>query len=263
MLSSLKKVLSKALGGRQDRRVQIRWVTRRSSSWLAEHVTSATVSPGQSRFSTEIERLANETNGAGAQPLWEGYADSNVGGETRKPEAVRTAVLMGEMYSWLVQRWKPEIVVEFGTAFGVSGMYFLAGLEINGRGRLLTFEPNEVWRPMAVRCLSAISGRYTSVSGTFEENVDKILANGERIDLAFIDAIHTSAFVRPQLEIVVARCSDRALIILDDINFSDDMRKCWHEVSRQDRFVSSLELGGRVGVLEFARGAAGSHGPTA
>jgi hypothetical protein len=71
--------------------------------------------------------------------------------------------------------------------------------------------------------------------------------------MAFIDAIHTSAFVMPQLERVVARCNDHALVVLDDIDFSDDMRDCWHRVSRDPRFVSSVALGQRVGMLEYAR----------
>jgi predicted O-methyltransferase YrrM len=132
-------------------------------------------------------------------------------------------------------------------------MYFLAGLETNGKGKLLTFEPNETWRRMAVACLEKIGTRFISTAGTFEATIDEVLPAGESIDLAFIDAIHTRAFVMPQLERVVARCSDHALVILDDINFSDDMRDCWNQVARDPRFVSSVALGQRVGILEYAR----------
>ena len=189
----------------------------------------------------------------GPQPLWDGYGADNIAGDTRMPAGVRTTAAMGNFYSWLVRAWRPEVIVEFGTAFGVSGMYFLAGLEANGKGKLLTFEPNETWRRMAVACLEKIGTRFVSTAGTFEDTIDTTLSAGERIDLAFIDAIHTSAFVIPQLERVVARCSDRALVILDDIDFSDDMRACWDRLSRDVRFVSSVALGKRVGILEYAR----------
>jgi len=229
------------------------WVKKADGSWLVQHLQGAAVRPANTSFSSRIEKLAEQANRMGPQPLWEGYGGNNVGGATRMPAGVRTTAVMGNFYSWLVRTWQPEVIVEFGTAFGVSGMYFLAGLETNGKGRLLTFEPNETWRRIAVACLEKIGTRFISTAGTFEATIDGVLPAGERIDLAFIDAIHTSAFVMPQLERVVARCSDHALVVLDDINFSDDMRACWNRVSRDSRFVSSVALGQRVGILEYAR----------
>lgn len=229
------------------------WVKKADGSWLAQHFEDAEVRPANTSFSNRIEKLAQQANRLGPQPLWEGYVGHNVGGATRLPAGVRTTAVMGNFYSWLVRAWQPEVVVEFGTAFGVSGMYFLAGLETNGKGKLLTFEPNETWRRIAVPCLEQIGTRFISTAGTFEATIDRVLPAGERIDMAFIDAIHTSAFVIPQLERVVARCSDHALVILDDINFSDDMQECWGRVSRDARFVSSVALGQRVGVLEYVR----------
>ena len=78
-----------------------------------------------------------------------------------------------------------------------------------------------MWRNLAICNLSQISYRFKSIAGTFEDNIDNVLPQDQRIDLAFIDAIHTKEFVVPQLEIVIARCSDKAIIILDDINFSE------------------------------------------
>ena len=103
----------------------------------------------------------------------------------------------------------------------------------------------------AVRNLSRISDRFQSTAGTFEENIDKVLPQGQSIDLAFIDAIHTKEFVIPQLEIVMARSSDKAIIILDDINFSASMRECWETVSNDSRFLASAALDERVGILEL------------
>jgi hypothetical protein len=71
--------------------------------------------------------------------------------------------------------------------------------------------------------------------------------------MAFIDAIHTKEFVVSQLEIVIARSSSKAIIILDDINFSDSMNECWKAVSTDRRFSASAALGERVGILELDR----------
>lgn len=112
---------------------------------------------------------------------------------------------MGNLFANLVKKRKPSVIVEFGTAFGVSGMYWIAGLEANNYGELLTFEPNKVWAEIARKNLSAIGSRFQLVIGTFEENIDLYLGHDRRIDIAFIDAIHTSEFVIPQFKLVIDR----------------------------------------------------------
>ena len=231
--------------------INIRWVRQDKSAWLNQHLNGNLFEPEETVYSTLIERLADETNNLGPQPLWDGYADNNRGGPTRMPNVVRTDRTTGNYYTYLVQCLQPEIVVEFGTAFGVSGMYFLAGLESNKKGKLLTFEPNDVWRKLAIGNMSQISNRFISVAGTFEDNIDSVLSKDQKIGLAFIDAIHTKEFVLPQLEIVISRCDSNAIIILDDINFSENMKECWGEVSNDDRFSCGAELGNRIGILQL------------
>jgi len=132
-------------------------------------------------------------------------------------------------------------------------VYWLSGLEMNGAGRLLTFEPNEVWAHIAKANLAVIGERFELIVGTFEERIDGVLSPQETIDVAFIDAIHTSAFVNPQFEAVATRLSAGGLVLLDDIDFTSDMRSCWRNRMRDDaRLAASVEVG-RVGVVEFRR----------
>jgi len=252
MLDRLKSVVKTVMSGDRQGTLGIHWIRKGEDTWLLSVLHDSVIQPAPTRFSKKIEILARDTNRLGPQPLWEGYEGNNIAGATRMPDGVRTSAHMGDFYSWLVEGWKPDTIVEFGTAFGVSGMYFLAGVETNQKGHLLTFDPNEVWRKLALVSLAGISNRFTSVAGTFEENVDRVL-EGRSIDVAFIDAIHTREFVIPQLELVLARCNRTAIVILDDINFSDDMRACWKEVANDSRFASSVVIGERVGILEFLR----------
>ena len=249
MFSKLQRSVNRVLRKYGNAKVSVRWVKRAEDSWLVQQFPGRTLRPAKSAYSGTVEKLARQTNELGPQPLWEGY--NNAGGPTRMPNQVRTKASMGDLYTFLVQRRRPNIVVAFGTAFGVSGMYFLAGIESNGRGRLLTFEVNDVWARVARANLSQIGNRFDLVVGTFEDNVDKALPQGQHIDLAFIDAIHTKEFVLPQLEIVIARSSSGAIILLDDINFSDSMQACWKDVSADGRFKASGVLDERVGIVEL------------
>jgi predicted O-methyltransferase YrrM len=199
------------------------------------------------RFESKIEARARETQKGGNYALWETYNQPDA---TRSPDTVRSGKDAGRFYSWLVTELRPKVVVEFGTAFGVSGMYWLAGLVQNGEGELLTFEPNATWRQIALGNLTAVGDRFTSYLGTFEENVEGAL-DGRTIDIAFIDAIHTSEWVIPQFEIVCRHLKPGGVVVLDDIDFSDDMALCWRTVVSGLRVAAALRFGNRVGILEM------------
>ena len=251
VFSIIKQSAKRFIVNFRNKNIQIDWIKKDDHAWLPQQFEEDFITPKKSIYSERIEKLAQQTNKLGPQPLWEEYAGNNIGGSTRMPNSVRTNTSMGNLYTYLVQKKQPGIVVEFGTAFGVSGMYFLAGMETNNKGQLLTFEPNDIWRNLAIQNLAQISQRFSSVAGTFEDNVENTLPQGQHIDIAFIDAIHTKEFVIPQLEIITEKSSDQAIIILDDINFSDSMEECWEEVSMDSRFSCSARLGERVGILEL------------
>lgn len=251
MINNLKYKLKPYLITRVGRKLPLHWIKKDQDSWLAQSFTKNIFVPPINSDCIKIEKIAEQTNRKGNQPLWEGYVGNNIGGSSRMPNTVRSVPAIGNLFAYLVKNIKPEIIVEFGTAFGVSGMYFLAGLNSNKKGSLLTFDPNKVWAELAKENLSQISDRFKLTIGTFEENIDKMLLDNQYIDIAFIDAIHTKEFVIPQLEIVLSKSKKGTIIILDDINFSVDMKDCWKEVSNDDRFVSSLSFGDRVGVLEL------------
>jgi predicted O-methyltransferase YrrM len=247
---SIRRLLMAAFSGRANHSVQIQWVLRDPGSWLCRQFQSTSIETHSAPCEHKIEELARKTNQRGSHALWTGYGTHNVGGPTRRPDDVRTTSAMGRIYANLVMMRKPDVVVEFGTAFGVSGMYFLAGIEANQQGQLLTFEPNLEWAEIARANLVQIGKRFQLTVGTFEENIERFFSSGRQINLAFIDAIHTPEFVLPQLELVLANSARGSIILLDDINFSPEMSQCWSEISRQPRFSASAKLGDRVGILE-------------
>lgn len=203
----------------------------------------------------KIEAQAEKTDSAGALPLWEGYhaledyPKDVSSSAVRSSDQVRTARRTGEFYSWLVTSFKPVEVIEIGSAFGVSGMYWCAGLAANGRGNFTGFEPNADWAPFARSNIQSILDSARLVEGTFEDNLNKA---PDQIDLAFIDAIHTPEFVRTQLNLVLERANSGALIVLDDIRFSVAMSKYWREIREDERFAASCEVNRRVGILELS-----------
>lgn len=250
----LEKVKNFVRAFRPTRPLDCKHIAKASGSWITQNIPQH-FSPPAAKRAALIEARASATEAAGERPLWEGYASvkhyprSTTGG--RSSNQVRTDERMGAFFTWLAAARAPETVVEIGTAFGVSGMYWLDGLELAGQGHLFTFDPNTDWASFARENLAAISDRVTMVSGTFEENASKALV-GRNVNIAFIDAIHTSEFVYAQYAMLKQYLEPGAIVLFDDIGFSPDMRACWEAIARGPEVLASVCIGGRVGAIEVS-----------
>jgi predicted O-methyltransferase YrrM len=224
--------------------LNLRWVKR--GAWLADHL--AEIVP-QAPWKGQIERTANATNRLGSQKLADEYGEAN---GVRTPDAVRSSSDIGDFFAWLVELRRPNTVVEFGAAFGVSGMYFAAGLEAARTGRLYSFEINDEWADIAERNIQSVSDRFTLTRGAFEGHVATVVPGS--IDLAFVDAIHTYEFVLRQFEILRPRMSAGGIIMFDDINFAKPgarMREAWEVIAARHDIVAAVEVHGRMGIAEL------------
>lgn len=225
---------------------------RQAPGWLADNLMAG-VSQAQ-QGNPRVEQQVMQAQALGERPLWEGYRDipdyprSKTKGRT--VGEVRSTPVTGSFFSWLAEARRPDYIVEFGTAFGVSGMYWLSGLEAAGTGHLMTYEPNTDWADIAEANLASISGRFTLTRGIFEEEAERTLTPGS-VDIAFIDAIHTEAFVMRQWEVLKPFMRPGAIVLFDDISFSEDMAGCWRKVAHMPEAKASAALGNRVGIVEL------------
>ncbi|HEY0792668.1 MAG TPA: class I SAM-dependent methyltransferase [Chthoniobacterales bacterium] len=225
--------------------------------WMTENIREPAFAPPLCPEWRQIEKQAAKTEALGAKPLWDGYKTvvnypRATSDSQRSSDQVRSTARAGIFFAWLASRRSANLIVEFGTAFGVSGMYWLAGLKQNQSGRLLTFEPNPVWAEIARHNLAQISNQFELTVGTFEEHIDAKLGPFRRIDIAFVDAIHTGDFVRQQFDLLAPRMQAGGLILVDDVNFSPDMATCWQSLARDPRAHASITLDGRIGLVELA-----------
>lgn len=206
------------------------------------------------RFQT-IETAIEATQNLGRLPLWDAY--KNVPNYGRRPMGdspkrtmndVRTKARFCRFYAWLAYMIAPQAIVEIGAALGASGMYWLAGLETAKSGTLYSFEPNEIWHPIASKNFDLISDRHVLTLGTFENNISTIKAPA---GIALIDAIHTRDFVMQQLDQLRSLTAPGAIVLFDDINFSEDMQACWADIAQMPDWSGVWQLGSRVGVIEL------------
>jgi predicted O-methyltransferase YrrM len=239
------KAVSRLLGRLPETALELDWMKR--GGWLGR--TLPTDVPAAPRKS-QIEALADATNRLGEQPLAAEYGEPS---GVRTPDGVRSSSMAGDLYAWLVQQRRPRLVVEFGSAFGVSGMYFVAALTAVGSGTLYSFELNRAWADIAERNIRAIGDRFVLTRGTFEDCVAAVVP--APIDFALVDGIHTYEFVMRQYALLRRHTSPGALIAFDDIDFARPgarMDEAWREIAMRPEVVAAVSVRRRVGLVELA-----------
>jgi predicted O-methyltransferase YrrM len=224
--------------------VSLTWL--KVGGWLGAHLPGSVPHAPRKRH---IEAVALATDRLGPQRLADAYGEP--GGE-RTPAMVRSSPRAGDLYAWLAERRRPATIIEFGAAFGVSGMYFAAGLEAAGSGHLYSFEINHEWADIAERNIRSVSTRVTLTRGAFEECVADVLT--APIEIALIDAIHEYGFVMRQFAILEPRMSPGGIVLLDDIDFRKPgarMDEAWRDLAARPNVVAAVEVNRRLGIMEI------------
>jgi len=149
----------------------------------------------------------------------------------------------------LVRVLKPESCVELGTGFGVSTAYQAASLELNGSGRLITLDAATEWMKIAEEGLSqlglerAVERRVGPIDGLLEE----ALAAAAPVEYALLDADHTEQATLRHFEAMLPHVAQDAVVVFDDINWTEEMQRAWARVGRHGGVSVALDIG-RLGV---------------
>lgn len=149
----------------------------------------------------------------------------------------------------LVRLFRPTRCVELGCSLGISGSYQARALQLNGDG-------GRLWTLEGAGALAAIATRHfaeqgldnvEAVVGRFQDTLDGVLSTHAPIDYAFIDGHHDEKATIAYCEQILPHCAPRALLVFDDIRWSDGMRRAWAQVASDPRMPISFDCG-EVGV---------------
>lgn len=208
----------------------------------------------EARWISRIEQTRGRMERSG-EPLrtsataWSGdladerFLDETLGPLTRS--ASKPAASAGLLFA-LVREWKPETALELGTCVGLSAAYQAAGLELNERGHLWTGDASPTRSAIAERVLRELelSDGVTFVVGRFQETLAPILeALPSAVDYAFIDGHHDETATWEYFEQISASAADTAVLVLDDIHWSDGMERVWVRVAGDPRVAVSVDVG--------------------
>lgn len=186
-----------------------------------------------------------------ARSTWTGSEAD--GGRVRSSPVARLAFEQSKPERWgrvllgLARELEARRVLELGTCIGISTAYLAAGLELRrGDGLVTTLEADSARVDLALANLErlGLAARVEGRAGRFEDTLDPTLAGAAELDLAFVDGHHRLGPTLDYFERVSRRLRRPGVVVLDDIDWSQGMRRAWSRISRDPRVSLAIDLHG-------------------
>jgi len=153
----------------------------------------------------------------------------------------------------LIRALRPSVSLELGTAMGISAAYLAAACELNELGKVVTLEGSESLASLARENFKKLGlNRVHLVQGRFQDVLDKVLLEQAPIDFAFIDGHHDEQATQKYFKQIVPYLSDHAVLIFDDIYWSNGMTRAWKRISQDENLKLTIDLGS-VGLCLYSK----------
>jgi|GEM_PF-909394 len=130
--------------------------------------------------------------------------------------------------------------IELGACAGISAMYFASAPSMQN---LITVEGSAALSGIATRSLQSLDNARV-VNARFDDAIDKELpALEQKLDLAYIDGHHEKVATIHYFNRMLPFLAPGAVVIFDDVSWSQDMRDGWNELRVRAEFAHAVDLG--------------------
>jgi predicted O-methyltransferase YrrM len=143
----------------------------------------------------------------------------------------------------LIRKFRPCFCLELGTCLGISTSFQAAALKLNGMGKIVTLEGAKSLASLAERHFQALGlDNANIVIGRFQDTLGEVLNAYKSVDYVFIDGHHDEKATLAYYEQIKPFLSERALLVFDDISWSEGMKGAWKTIMADERVKISVDL---------------------
>jgi len=143
----------------------------------------------------------------------------------------------------LIRKFRPNVCLELGTCMGISASYQAAALKLNSRGKMITLEGTRSLAEIAQKNFRDLGlDNISLIIGRFQDTLNDVLREHGPIDYAFIDGHHEEKATIAYFEQILPFLSERALLIFDDISWSEGMKRAWSKIKANENITLSIDL---------------------
>ena len=162
-------------------------------------------------------------------------------------ERARVGQVLFRIVNFLHEEEKrPLQILELGTSLGITTAYLAS---VDSRNKILTMEGSEavlrvaqgVWKMLKLENIEWIQGNIDDTL-YYIYSVQSSDVRSERIDLAYVDANHTYEATMRYADFLLNRLTEKGILVLDDIHYSEQMERAWSELKADPRVTTSMDL---------------------
>lgn len=220
-------------------------------------VLESSFSPDEREWFDRIEALRTRLN-ARADPIdLVDYGSGRHQGRSVEEayEGIRTREAVGEVAArrskrppWtstlfaLASRTHARNALELGTAYGISAAYQAAAQAAGGGGRFTTIEGDAAQAAIARENLAELGLPVDVVEGRFQDVLADVSDRLAPLDYVFVDGHHERDATIAYFETLLPFLADGAIVVFDDVSWSDGMRDAWRTLGEHGRVAVALHL---------------------
>jgi predicted O-methyltransferase YrrM len=146
----------------------------------------------------------------------------------------------GQLLFRIVRYYKPEIIIELGTSFGITTSYLACA---NKNASVNTFEGSNEIAKIALQNFADLDLQNISLTvGNFDTTFSKALPALNKVDLAFVDGNHRKKPTLDYFSELLKKSSDSSIFIFDDIHWSKEMEEAWKQIQEHSAVTLSIDL---------------------
>ncbi len=147
---------------------------------------------------------------------------------------------LGKILFRIAHFLKPKTMLELGTSLGISSLYIKSGYR---DGELITIEGSKAISDLAKEHFAKMDfPDIRLLNGSFTDMLPIVLPEYSQLDLIFIDGDHSYESTLRLFEQCLNCIHSKTVIIFDDINWSEGMRRAWKEVKRHPKTKATVNL---------------------
>ena len=151
----------------------------------------------------------------------------------------------GKLLYRLVQKFKPETVLELGTSTGISTLY----LALANDSRVVSIEGNKSISSVAKdNFIKAGCTNIEILTGEFSSQLPVAINKLQKIDFAFIDGNHQYQPTIDYFNLIKNNSEENSIFIFDDIYWSQGMTQAWEKI-KVDKVVKVSMDFYRLGIV--------------
>ncbi len=156
----------------------------------------------------------------------------------------------------LARHFKPEFVLEFGTAAGLSAASLAMG---NPEAKVITLEGCASMASVADGSFERLkTTNVSTVIGNFNQTLPEVLNSLPKLDLVFFDGNHQKVPTLDYFHHCLTKVHENSIFIFDDIHWSTDMNEAWQQIQQHEEVSLTIDLF-QFGLVFFRKGIAKQH----